>query len=160
MTVLLGDSIKSLFPSISPLQLQPAGIALTEEEDLTFTPPSVRDFDNKHRAVSDCSALQWHDNTLHLKPGAYKLRFAEVITIPPHTIALAFPRSSLLRSGATLHHAVWDPGYEGKSESLLVIHNPHGLTLYKRARVAQLIYLKLERQAQRLYRGVYHKEGV
>jgi dUTP pyrophosphatase len=160
MTVLLGDSIKSLFPSISPLQLQPAGIDLTVEEVFTFTTPGVIDFDNKHRAVSDCSALQWHDNTLHLKPGAYKLRFAEVITIPPHTIALAFPRSSLLRSGATLHHAVWDPGYEGKSESLLVVHNPHGLTLYKRARVAQLIYLKLEKQAQRLYRGVYHKEGV
>ena len=51
-------------------------------------------------------------------------------------MALGRPRSSLLRCGASLHTAVWDAGYRGRSQSLLVVHHPAGLRLGRDARVA------------------------
>ena len=45
-----------------------------------------------------------------LEPGAYRIRYAELVKVPPNAIALAIPRSSLLRMGVTIYTAAWDPG--------------------------------------------------
>lgn len=83
------------------------------------------------------------NGTYTLGPGAYIVRYAEYIRIPADAIGLAFPRSSLLRMGAILYTAVWDPGYEGQGIGLLVVYNPHGIVIEEGAHIAQLVYFKV-----------------
>jgi hypothetical protein len=70
-------------------------------------------------------------------------------------MALARPRSSLLRCGVTIGTAVWDAGYSGRSRSLLVVHNARGFRLQQGARVAQLVFFGLtgETGLSRVYQG-------
>jgi dUTP pyrophosphatase len=75
-------------------------------------------------------------------------------------MALAYPRSSLLRCGVTLHTAVWDPGYSGRAEALLVVHNTHGFRLGRAARIAQLVFTRLGDSVDRPYEGRYHGENA
>ena len=79
--------------------------------------------------------------------------------IPIDCAAFGYPRSSLLRCGADVRCAVWDPGYHGRSESLLVVHNPHGITIYEKAKVMQLVFAKLEAAAEKGYDGKYKGEN-
>jgi dUTP pyrophosphatase len=75
-------------------------------------------------------------------------------------IALAIPRSTLLRSGATLFTAVWDPGCEGRGEGLLVVFNPYGVEIERRAQIAQLVFIRLDRETKFVYRGSYQRENI
>lgn len=75
-------------------------------------------------------------------------------------MAMALPRSSLLRCGATLDTAVWDPGYNGRSQSLLVVHNPHGIRIKKNARLMQLIFICMREVAHKAYSGIYQGENI
>ncbi len=74
--------------------------------------------------------------------------------------ALGRTRSSLLRSGVALHTAVWDAGYSGRSQSLLVVYNPHGFTLTRDARIMQVVFLPLEQAARQGYSGRFLGENV
>ena len=84
---------------------------------------------------------------------------AHVMQLLLDLMALARPRSTLLRCGALLHTAVWDAGYQGRSEALLVVANPHGLRLERGARICQMIFLTLD-AAGAAYRGAYQGENV
>ena len=96
---------------------------------------------------------------VHLARGAYLVRFVEVVHLPTDLMALARPRSTLLRCGAALHTAVWDAGYEGRSEALLVVSNPHGLRLERGARMCQLVFFPLD-AAGPGYTGAYQGENL
>ena len=74
-------------------------------------------------------------------------------------MALATPRSSLLRCGVTVNTAVWDTGYSGRSQSLLVVYNPRGIRLEKNARIVQLVFFTLDRETEG-YRGAYQGENL
>jgi dUTP pyrophosphatase len=74
-------------------------------------------------------------------------------------MALGRPRSSLLRCGVTVGMAVWDAGYSGRSQSLMVVYNPQGFRLQKNARVAQLIFLPLSQKTEG-YQGAYQGENI
>jgi dUTP pyrophosphatase len=74
--------------------------------------------------------------------------------------ALARPRSTLLRCGASLETALWDPGYRGRSQSLLVVHNQSGLRLKRNARLMQLVFMRLDRAAEKAYAGIYQGENI
>jgi dUTP pyrophosphatase len=65
-----------------------------------------------------------------------------------------------MRMGATVISALWDPGYEGRGEGLLIVENPHGIVLEKNARVVQLIFIRLESKPTSKYRGAYMLEGL
>lgn len=146
---------------LSDIQLQPAGIDLTLREIHRFTSTGKIDHDNKERELPSYSRIDFGSGGwLHIDAGAYKVTYNEIVKIPSDCIALGFPRSTLLRCGATLECAVWDPGYEGRSESLLVVSNPNGITLKRDARLMQLIFAKLTRKARETYSGKYHKENV
>ncbi len=99
------------------------------------------------------------EGRLYLPAGAYLVRFAEIVHLPRDLMALARPRSTLLRCGATLHTAVWDAGYQGRSEALLVVANPHGLALERGARICQMIFLPLDAPGP-AYAGAYQGENV
>jgi len=96
---------------------------------------------------------------LHLDPGTYVIRFNEILHIPLDVMALGRPRSTLLRCGVSLHTAVWDAGYRGRSESLLVVHNPQGLRLRQNARICQLVFFPVSFPSNG-YNGYYQDENT
>ena len=99
--------------------------------------------------------LEPKNNEYLLKPGPYLVKYNEYIEIPNGYIALAIQRSSLIRMGATLYTAVWDPGYRGRGSGLLVVHNPHGIIVERNSQIAQLVFIKMSRETRLLYRGSY-----
>jgi len=94
-----------------------------------------------------------------LGPGPYLVRYGEYVRIPNGYVGLAIRRSTLLRMGATLYTAVWDPGYEGRGAGLLVVHNPRGIRVERGAQIAQLVLIKMSRETKYVYRGTYLGEG-
>ena len=142
-------------------QFQPAGVDLSVESVWAFEGAGAIDLDNKKRKLPAYKPLVFGaDGSLHLPSGAYKLVFNEVVSIPSDCAAMARSRSSLLRMGASVQTALWDPGYRGRSEALLVVHNPHGLTLHANARVAQLVFIRLEAASGQVYSGQYQHEHL
>ncbi|MCX6005488.1 MAG: deoxyuridine 5'-triphosphate nucleotidohydrolase, partial [Chloroflexi bacterium] len=92
--------------------------------------------------------------------GAYLVTFNEVVNLPVDIMALARPRSSLNRCGVSIHSAVWDAGYSGRSQSLLVVYNTHGFRLHKNARILQLVFFSLSRGVAQGYSGKYQNENT
>lgn len=140
-------------------QVQPAGIDLTLREVHGLSDAGEIDFDNSKRRISATKKLEFENSKLRLSQGCYKIVYNEYVDIPLDCAAFGFPRSSLLRCGADVRCAVWDPGYHGRSESLLLVHNPHGITLHKDAKVMQLVFMKLEAKAEKGYEGKYKGEN-
>ena len=140
--------------------MQPCGIDMTLKEVHALEDAGEIDFDNSKRKISKSSALAFDSSgKLLLKPGCYKIIYNEYVSVPIDACAFGFPRSSLLRCGADVRCAVWDPGYHGRSESLLVVNSPHGITLHKDAKVMQLVFVRLESAAHKGYEGQYKGEN-
>lgn len=141
-------------------QVQPCGIDLTLKEVHELSDAGEIDFDNSKRKISATKKLEFDaSGKLHLSQGCYKIVYNEYVNIPLDAAAFGFPRSSLLRCGADVRCAVWDPGYHGRSESMLVVNSAHGITLHKNAKVMQLVFVKLEAKAEKGYDGKYKGEN-
>jgi dUTP pyrophosphatase len=149
----------SFFDNLHESQYQPAGIDITLKEVCRFASAGKIDFDNKERKISETAPLSYENDEVKLAPGAYKVVFNEYVRIPSDAAALCLPRSSLLRCGATLECAVWDPGYEGRSEALLIVRNEHGLVLKRNAKIGQMVFFMLAESAKELYEGRYKGEN-
>lgn len=146
------------------VQLASNGFDLTVESVFEFKDAGALDFSNKERVVPEAGELQPKKNVLedkfgwwNLKKGAYKVRTNEVINLPNDLIALGFSRTSLLRMGSFTQHGVWDAGFKGKSEFILVVDNPKGMRLKQNARIAQLIFIKIN-ATEKSYKGIYQQE--
>ncbi|AEM38503.1 dUTP diphosphatase [Pyrolobus fumarii 1A] len=137
--------------------LDTSGLKLTLGEVYRYAGPAT--LTRNTRSLPKLERLEPRDGRYHLEPGAYLVRYSEPVKIPPGFIALAYPRSTLLRMGAVLHTAVWDPGYEGRGVTLLEVHNPHGITIEQGAHIAQLVYIPVI-GLTRLYQGAYQHEGI
>ncbi len=133
---------------------------LTLREIHSLESEGTIDFDNSERKLSETKKIEFSGDWVHLKKGAYKIVYNEVVSIPEDCAGLGYPRSSLLRCGAFIHCAVWDPGYKGRSESLLIIENEEGIRLKKNARMIQLVFVKLEKKAKELYSGKFKGENL
>jgi dUTP pyrophosphatase len=167
MSILCRNDILALIQGNPPLiecyldletQLQTNGFDLTLRTVSLLTSCGKLALDNKNRVISRQSTLNFGaDGVLHLEPGSYSITYNEIVHLPKDIMALGLSRSSLLRNGTSLHTAVWDAGYSGRSESLLVVHNPLGLDLEKNARVLQLVFSKLTGKSQG-YQGIYQGE--
>ncbi|MEM4272140.1 MAG: deoxyuridine 5'-triphosphate nucleotidohydrolase [Candidatus Bilamarchaeaceae archaeon] len=144
---------------IADSQFQPAGVDMTLRKVLKFSSPGQIDFDNSERRISDAEEMPFEGEWAVLPQGCYKVIFNEYVKIPPDAAAFCFPRSSLLRSGMSLECAVWDPGYEGRSEALLVVSNPHGARLKQNAKMGQLVFIRLSEATRELYSGRYKGEN-
>ena len=99
------------------------------------------------------------DGWIDLGTGTYGIRYAEWVTLPLECGGLCFPRSSLLRMGVHVPTAVWDAGYAGRAEGLLVVTTPHGARLQRGARIVQLVLFRLTEPARVGYAGAYQHEG-
>ncbi|MGB2814832.1 MAG: deoxyuridine 5'-triphosphate nucleotidohydrolase [Dehalococcoidales bacterium] len=168
-TVLSRAEIRRLLAGKPPLvedlidleqQLQPNGIDLTLRDIALLQSAGVIAVDNSQRQISELAPLVFDGlGYIDLMPGIYLVTFNEVVHLPENVTALAAPRSSLLRCGVTIETAVWDAGYSGRSQSLLVVYNSQGIRLQRNARIVQLIFFKLT-QKTRGYRGKYQGENI
>ena len=142
-------------------QLQPNGFDLSLREAARFGTPGRLGASDTGRVLSTVEPMGFDgEGWLELPQGAYLATFNEVVNLPLNLMALGRPRSSLLRSGVTLHTAVWDAGYRGRSQSLLTVHHPGGFRLQQDARVAQLVFFRLATPPERGYQGQYQGEGL
>jgi dUTP pyrophosphatase len=82
----------------------------------------------------------------------------EKVKLPLDLIGVAFPRSSLLRMGAFTQTGVWDAGFEGISEFVMVVTNPSGMKLKQNARLVQLVFTKIT-ETETGYNGIYQNKG-
>jgi dUTP pyrophosphatase len=170
MTVVLSrQEIKRLLKEKPPLvegyvdleeQVQPNGVDLTLREIALIQSSGTIAASNDQRQLSDLSPLVFDGlGYIDLVPGAYIITYNEVVHLPENIMALGRPRSSLLRCGVTVGTAVWDAGYEGRSQSLLVVYNPRGFRLQRNARVMQLIFMRLSGKTEG-YKGAYQGENI
>ena len=163
MTILTGSEAKNLVESmIDPeTQTQMCGMELTLQKIERFTSAGTVAFDNIERVLPETEPMDFGaSGWIDLPAGSYLVTFNEIVNIPKDVAALARARSTLLRCGASLETALWDPGYRGRSQSLLVVYNPHGLRLKKNARLMQLVFLRLEKEAEKVYSGKYQGENI
>jgi len=143
-------------------QLQPNGVDLTVKSIEKIVGAGCIDFSNNDRKISDTLKMDFDGDWLFLPPGAYKVIFNEVIHLPKDTMAIGAPRTSLIRCGVTVETGFWDAGYEGRSESLLVVFNEKGFYVKKNARILQLIFIKLSKKIAggSGYMGIYQSEHI
>ena len=142
-------------------QLQPNGFDLSLNEVARFETQGTLGAADSDRILSATESFAFDPaGWLELTPGAYLVTFNEVVNLPRDVMALGRPRSSLLRSGVTLHTAVWDAGYRGRSQSLLAVHHPAGFRLQRNARLAQLVFFRLSTPPEQGYQGRYQDEGL
>lgn len=138
--------------------VQPAGVDLSVESIEAFKESGY--LGSSGRVIPPGEPVTPRDGVYHLEPGAYRVRFREPVRVPSWAVGFCYPRSSLLRMGATLACAVWDPGYAGKGAALLLVFNPHGLKLEVGARIAQFVLARLEEIPHKTYTGYYQGEGL
>lgn len=170
MTLLSSTELRKLIQAKPPLlenaidietQIQPNGLEMTLKEIKTIEGSGAVDFDNSGRKLPDSKTLEFGtDGWIHLPPGIYKVLFNEIVNIPMSLAAIAKPRSTLIRCGATLETAVWDAGYRGRSESMLVVYNTEGFKLKKDARIMQLLFYTLGSEVEQGYSGIYQNENT
>ena len=169
-SVLDRESILELIRAGEPLvegfldleeQLQPNGFDLTLREVLQFTSAGEMRPGTDPSALSTSRPLSFEaSGHLHLPMGAYIATLNEIVNLPLHIMALARPRSSLLRCGVALHTAVWDAGYRGRSQVLLTVYNNFGYRLARDARLLQMVFMYLARPVEKGYRGRFMGENV
>jgi dUTP pyrophosphatase len=141
-------------------QLQPNGIDLTLREVAMLQSLGRIAVQDSQRLVSDLAPLVFDGlDFVDLMPGAYIVTYNEIVHLPKNIMALATPRSSLLRCGVTVNTAVWDAGYSGRSQSLLVVYNSQGFRLQRNARIVQLVFLWLTGETEG-YHGAYQQENI
>jgi len=141
-------------------QVQPNGVDLTLREAALLQSPGKIAVANSQRLVSDLAPLVFDGmGFIDLMPSVYIITYNEIVHLPRNIMALATPRSSLLRCGVTVNTAVWDAGYSGRSQSLLVVYNPQGFRLQKNARIVQLVFLQLTGETEG-YQGTYQGENM
>ena len=141
-------------------QVQPNGIDLTLREIAMLQSSGRIAVSNSQRVVSDLAPLVFDGlGFIDLVPGAYIITYNEIVHLPGDVMALARPRSSLLRCGVTVDTAVWDAGYSGRSQSLMVVYNPQGFRVERNARIVQLVFLRLIQETEG-YRGAYQGENI
>ncbi|MBN1160420.1 MAG: deoxyuridine 5'-triphosphate nucleotidohydrolase [Dehalococcoidales bacterium] len=169
MPVLSGQDIRRLLKHNPPLvegwldldeQVQANGFDLTLREVAAVRSAGTIAVSNGARVLADLSPLAFAaDGFIDLAPGVYMVTYNEIVHLPRNIMALGRPRSSLLRCGVNVGTAVWDAGYEGRSQSLLTVHNPHGFRVQKDARITQLVFMELTGESEG-YNGAYQGENM
>ncbi len=169
MPVLSGKEIQRLIERQLPLiegwldldaQVQPNGFDLTLRDVAEVTSAGNITVDNQDRHVSGLTSLPFSDEgDIELATGIYMVTYNEIVHLPKNIMALGRPRSSLLRCGVGVGTAVWDAGYSGRSQSLLMVYNPQGFRVQRNARITQLVFFELAGESEG-YRGTYQGENI
>ena len=154
---ILSEGMVGQFVDLST-QIQSNGFDITVKNFLRFEEAGTIDFSNEERKIPAYSPFPPKKNCYHLSPGSYLINFNERLNIPEDLIALGYTRSSLLRMGAHIPSAVWDAGFEGYGQGLLIVTNPYGINVMERARVMQLVFIE-RTEDDSLYGGRWQDAG-
>ena len=168
MSILTKNEIMKLVQTKEPLitnmpdlstQIQGVGIDLTVNSIEHYSTRGTIDLYNTKREISETKieAPITIENQLHgynLKNHGYKIKLNEFLNIPNNIMGIAHTRSSMLRCGAYVESAVFDPGYKGNIEVLLHVVNPNGIRIMQDAKITQLVFHKLENDTEP-YDGIY-----
>jgi dUTP pyrophosphatase len=142
-------------------QIQPNGIDLTVRDIALIASAGQIGPTADERRLSSHSPLQFDAlGFLDLPAGCYVVTYNEIVNLPKNITALGKPRSSLLRCGVSIGTAVWDAGYSGRSQSLMVVYNPYGFRLSRNARILQLVFFLLTRESMEGYGGIFQRENI
>lgn len=125
-------------------QITSNGFDLTVKDISLYMSVGTIDFDNTRREIPKCVLLRDCVGEYHIQFGAYLVDFNEYLKIPSDLIAIGRTRSSLLRMGSYIPSSVWDSGFVGYSQGMLVVNNGYGINVIKNARVLQLIFMTRE----------------
>ncbi|MHA1303241.1 MAG: deoxyuridine 5'-triphosphate nucleotidohydrolase [Candidatus Heimdallarchaeaceae archaeon] len=139
-------------------QVQIAGFDLTVRNISLPEDGGELDFDNCKRKIPEYTSIPLQDDKWVLQPGGYIVQYNEIVEVPLNAVGILFPRSSLMRIGATIYSALWDPGYKGRGVGLL--QTTKQITIHRNARIAQIIFLETQSKATKGYNGKYQNEGV
>jgi dUTP pyrophosphatase len=169
MSVLSSKDIRCLLKHKPPLvegwlnleeQVQANGFDLTLRDVALIKSAGTIAQANSQRVLSALSPLSFDPKGfLDLATGVYMVTYNEIVHLPKNIMALGRPRSSLLRCGVNVGTAVWDAGYEGRSQSLLMVHNPKGFRVQQNARITQLVFMELTGESEG-YNGFYQRENI
>ncbi len=168
MSVLSREELRAAVAGDPPLvegidadvQIQANGIDLRVERIQRLTSPGLLGASDALREPAAREDLQSdNDGWWDLHRGAYVITYREKVNLPHDLMALARPRSTLLRSGVAIHAAVWDAGYSGRGEGLLSVLNARGWRLQRGARVLQLVFFRLSTATAEGYKGRYQNEN-
>jgi dUTP pyrophosphatase len=152
-----GSEVAKFLTNVKAKQVQPAGVDLTAAEVFRLDGPGELDFSNEQRKIPKGEKIDFGDR-VELEQGAYVVTYGEAVEIPEDAVGILFPRSSLMRMGATVISALWDPGYRGRGQGLLVVSNPHGIVLHRGARIAQMVLFR--GQSSGAYSGRFQDENL
>lgn len=170
MGVLSSQQIRDMLAGDEPLisgyidlgeQLQANGFDMTMGSIAAFTGAGRIGRTNDDRVLAETKDLVFDDDGfVYLTPGPYIARLNEAVALPMHVMALAKPRSSMLRNGVAVHNAVWDAGYAGRSQVQVVVYNPAGFVLAKDSRIIQMVFMTLDATTDVPYAGLYQGEAL
>jgi dUTP pyrophosphatase len=167
-SVLSAAKIRELQQNTPPLieglldsdqQIQPNGVDLSLFSIQAFQSGGQLDFDSSERILPQLSPVEFTDGWVNLPQGQYLVTFNEIVHLPVEVMALGRPRSSLLRMAVSVGTAVWDAGYNGRSQSLLIVYNPGGVRLAQNARLLQLVFFEIE-GGTHAYNGFFQNENM
>ncbi len=156
--IILGANIsKNFVHTIDNIQIQQCGIDLRVGKIFKLKGNGAIDFTNEKRKLPEYIEIfdSEKDEKIELDIGIYAVQIADRVKVPNNMAGFAYPRSSLLRMGCTIHTAVHDPGYEGHPTYLMHVLNP--ITIYKDARIAQIVYIKCD-GVNGEYEGIYNEK--
>ncbi len=140
-------------------QLQPNGFDLTLKEVALIQTGAQVGVDNSQRILSSLCPLVFNGvDYIELVAGAYVITFNEIVNLPKNVMALGAPRSSLLRCGISINMAVWDAGYSGRGQAMMVVYNPLSFRVQRNARIAQLVFFQLADETEG-YNGKFQGEN-
>lgn len=154
---LAGKVIKAI--RSTKLQVQPCGVDLTLKSISRWSSYGVIDFDNSRRFKCPTEKIsfsiyqpdqhltspgdelrQSQNDSVFLTKGSYLVEFNETVDVPLDLMGQLYVRSSLFRAGALVSAGLMDSGYHGAVGGMLQVVNPHGLRLYRDARLAQIVF--------------------
>jgi dUTP pyrophosphatase len=141
-------------------QIQENGIDFTVQSIFIMRGAGSIGFVNADRVLPAYDEIHWGaDDWVYLQPGCYLIKFNEALAVPKDVAIVTLPRSSLIRSGVSIHLGVGDAGYKGRMEGMMLISNPKGYKVKRNARLAQLIFFPLS-SPQAGYNGRYQLENM
>ncbi len=167
--MILNDrQIKELIDSreifIEPLnlsQIQPSSVDLRLGDEFIIFPEDIEIIDVLDKDIGKfLKKVKINENGFIIKPKQFILATTvEYIKLPNYITAFVEGRSSLGRLGLFIENAGWvDAGFEGNITLEFFNANSRPLKIYPNMRICQLVFAKMEKPAERGYRGKYYKQ--
>lgn len=143
--MILGEELlRRVFPGLEEDQYQPAGIDLKLRRVFRLRGEAGL-LRGDEKRLPEYREVEPEDGVYRLEPGEpYVLELSPRLEIPEDTVALFFPRSTLIRSGVAVHTAVGDPGFRGRIRVLAVNHHREPYRLARGERVVQAVFVRAE----------------